>query len=81
MGVILHNLSKKHQVITITHSPQIAAKAQSHFWVYKSDTDHRTVTAMRELSLEDRVIEIAKMLSGNPPTEAAKANAKELIGI
>ncbi len=81
MGVILHNLSKKHQVITITHSPQIAAKAQSHFWVYKSDTDQRTVTAMRELSQEDRVIEIAKMLSGNPPTEAAKANAKELIGI
>lgn len=81
MGNILHNLSKKHQVITITHSPQIAAKAQSHFWVYKSDTDHRTITAMRELSLEDRVIEIAKMLSGNPPTEAAKANAKDLIGL
>lgn len=81
MGVILANLSKKHQIITITHSPQIAAKAQSHFWVYKSDTDARTVTAMRELSIEDRVTEIAKMLSGNPPTEAAKANAKELIGI
>jgi len=81
MGSILHQLSKKHQVITITHSPQIAAKAQSHFWVYKSDTDHRTVTAMRELSMDDRVIEIAKMLSGNPPTEAAKANARELIGI
>ncbi|MBK9737526.1 MAG: DNA repair protein RecN [Saprospiraceae bacterium] len=80
VGQILSNLSKKHQVICITHSPQIAAKAQSHFWVYKSDTKERTVTAMRELKMEDRIIEIAKMLSGNPPTETAKANARELIG-
>jgi DNA repair protein RecN (Recombination protein N) len=81
MGVILSNLAQKHQVVCITHSPQIASKAQSHFWVYKSDTDKRTVTAMRELSMNDRIIEIAKMLSGNPPTEAAQANAKELLGI
>ena len=80
VGQILSRLSKKHQVVCITHSPQIAAKAQSHFWVYKSDTTERTVTAMRELTLEDRIIEIAKMLSGNPPTETAKANARELIG-
>ncbi len=81
MSKILENLSKKHQIICITHSPQIAAKAQSHYWVYKSENDHRTITAMRQLSLEDRVTEIAKMLSGNPPTQAAIANAKELIGI
>lgn len=79
MGQILSDLSGKHQVISITHSPQIAARADVHFWVYKSDTEARTVTAMRELSLEDRVLEIAKMLSGNPPTEAAQKNALELI--
>lgn len=80
MGTIMSDLSQNHQIICITHSPQIAARAQRHFWVYKFDNDHRTITAIRELSLEDRVIEIAKMLSGNPPTEAAKANARELIG-
>lgn len=80
MGNILSELSHNHQIICITHSPQIAAKAQTHYWVYKFDNEHRTVTAIRELSLEDRVLEIAKMLSGNPPTEAAKANARELIG-
>ena len=79
MGQILSDLSGKHQVICITHSPQIAARADIHFWVYKSDTEARTVTAMRELSLDDRVLEIAKMLSGNPPTEAARRNALELI--
>lgn len=80
MGSILTGLSQKHQVITITHSPQIAAKAHSHYWVYKTDTDHRTVTSMRKLNDEDRIIEIAKMLSGNPPSESAKANARELMG-
>ncbi|MBK8887265.1 MAG: DNA repair protein RecN [Saprospiraceae bacterium] len=80
MGEILNNLANKHQIIAITHSPQIAAKAMSHYWVYKNDTESRTVTAMRQLDQGERVYEIAKMLSGNPPTEAAKANARELIG-
>ena len=81
MGEILNNLANKHQIIAITHSPQIAAKAMSHYWVYKNDTESRTVTAMRQLDQGERVHEIAKMLSGNPPTEAAKANARELIGL
>lgn len=81
MGLILHQLSKKHQVISITHSPQIAAKAESHYWVYKTDTENRTITSMKVLSQEERVTEIAKMLSGNPPSEAARANARELIGL
>ncbi|MBK8669037.1 MAG: DNA repair protein RecN [Saprospiraceae bacterium] len=81
MGAILSRMSEKHQIICITHSPQIAARAESHYWVYKSETASRTMTAMRELTMDDRVIEIAKMLSGNPPTETAKANARELIGL
>ena len=79
MGHILAGLSRKHQVMCITHSPQIAAKADIHFWVYKSDSETRTVTAIRELTLDDRILEIAKMLSGNPPTQAARNNALELI--
>ncbi|KXK40829.1 MAG: DNA repair protein RecN [Saprospiraceae bacterium] len=81
MGNILVKLSDNHQVICITHSPQISAKAQRHFWVYKSDTAERTVTAMKALTDEERVIEIAKMLSGNPPSELAIANARELVGL
>lgn len=81
MGLILDKLALKHQVICITHSPQIASKADVHFWVYKADTTDRTITAMKSLTHDERVTEIAKMLSGNPPTPAAIANAKELIGI
>ncbi len=81
MGEILGKLSQNHQVISITHSPQIASKAVKHYWVYKNDTAARTVTAIKELSQEERIDELAKMLSGNPPTSAAIANAKELLGL
>lgn len=81
MGTILSSLAKAHQVICITHSPQIAAKADIHLWVYKSENETRTMAAMRTLSLDDRITELAKMLSGNPPTEGARLNARELLGI
>lgn len=81
MGEILEKLADNHQVISITHSPQIASKAIKHYWVYKNDTASRTVTAIRELSLNERIEELAKMLSGNPPTSTAIANAKELLGL
>ncbi len=81
MGEILGKLSRNHQVISITHSPQIASKAVKHYWVYKNDTAERTVTAIKELSIGERIEELAKMLSGNPPTSAAIANAKELLGL
>ncbi|MEE9438169.1 MAG: DNA repair protein RecN [Saprospiraceae bacterium] len=79
MGIILAGLAKKHQVISITHSPQIAGKADSHYFVHKNDKADRTVTAIKKLDKESRVIEIAKMLSGNPPSAAALENAKELM--
>ncbi len=79
MGEILSDLADKHQVISITHSPQIAAKADRHFFVHKNDREDRTVTAIKELDKEGRITEIAKMLSGNPPSDAAVANAKELM--
>jgi len=79
MGEILASLAKKHQVLSITHSPQIAGKADKHYFVHKNDKENRTVTAVKELDNESRVIEIAKMLSGNPPSAAAIENAKELM--
>ena len=79
MGEILSSLATKHQVLSITHSPQIAGKADKHYFVHKNDKESRTVTAVRELDNESRVIEIAKMLSGNPPSAAAIENAKELM--
>lgn len=79
MGGILSDLARGHQVISITHSPQIAAKADSHYFVYKEDRPERTVTGVRALDKEARTMEIAKMLSGNPPSDAAVANAKELL--
>lgn len=79
MGEILSSLAKKHQVLSITHSPQVAAKADKHYFVHKNEKENRTVTAVKELDKEGRVIEIAKMLSGNPPSTAAIENAKELM--
>jgi len=79
MGNILRQLSNEHQVITITHSPQIASKADVHYFVYKEVRDDRTVTKMRQLSDEDRVRAIATMLSQNPPSESAIENARELL--
>jgi DNA repair protein RecN (Recombination protein N) len=79
MGIILQGLSKNHQVISITHSPQIAAKAHRHYFVHKTVSGNRTITDICELAQEERIMEIAKMLSGDPPSEFAKANAKELL--
>lgn len=81
MGFILKELSAEHQVISITHSPQIAAKATTHYFVHKKITGNKTFTSIRELNLEERVLEIAQMLSGNPPSEFAKQNARDLLGV
>lgn len=80
MGKILEDLSKAHQVIVITHSPQVAAKAKNHFFVYKETKGKNTHTHIKVLDEETKIIEIAKMLSGNPPSDSAIMNAKELIG-
>jgi len=80
MGVILKELSARHQVISITHTPQIAARADAHYFVFKKVEGQRTVTNVRMLAPDERVRSIAVMLSGNPPSEAAIATARELVG-
>lgn len=79
MGQILHQLARKHQVICITHSPQIAARADRHFFVHKNDSGAQTTTEIRTLEAEERRRELAVMLSGDPPTDAAIRNAEELL--
>ena len=69
------------QVISITHLPQIAAKGSHHYKVSKEETDKGTISRMTELSQQERVQEIAQMLSGSDVSEAALANAKELLRI
>ena len=80
MGDILRRLSNGHQVVSITHSPQIAAKADAHYFVYKKDTPERTISRVKQLSQEERTKAIAVMLSQNPPSATALENARELLG-
>lgn len=79
VGNIMEKLSKNMQVIAITHLPQIASKGNTHFCVYKDDESDITHTKIRELNKEERVMELAKMLSGNNPGESAIQNARELL--
>ncbi|MFK7776202.1 MAG: DNA repair protein RecN [Saprospiraceae bacterium] len=79
MGGILHDLADQHQVVSITHSPQVAVKADNHYFVFKKVKDDKTVTSVRLLTPDERVRAIATMLSGSPPSESAMKNAKELL--
>ena len=79
VGQIMERLSVNLQVITITHLPQIASKGQNHYFVYKDEEGATTYTRIKQLDKNDRVLEIAKMLSGDKPGESAIKNAKELL--
>ncbi len=71
----------ERQVISITHLPQIAAKGSTHYKVYKEESSSGTISSMRQLSNDERIKEIAQMLSGSIITEAAISNAKELLKV
>ena len=79
MAAIMREMAGHRQIIAITHLPQIAAKGTHHYKVYKADTDKRTETHIRRLTDEERITEIASMLSGKNVTEAAMKTAKELL--
>lgn len=80
VGVIMKSLSSEHQLIAITHQPQIAAKADTHYFVYKEIQGNQIKTAIRILNTDERIVAIAKMLSGEKPSSAALENAKEMMG-
>ncbi len=79
MGKIMSGMADHMQVLAITHLPQVAAKGHRHYKVYKEDTDERTISHIKQLTDDDRVTEIAKMLSGATVSDAALANARELL--
>jgi DNA repair protein RecN (Recombination protein N) len=85
VGMNLKRLSQFHQILAITHLPQIAALADSHFLVEKVEDgeyrQRRTVTRMRKLTLEERIREVASLMSGTDVTKAGIAGAKELMGL
>lgn len=81
VGIIMKTLSEAHQLIAITHQPQIAARASAHFFVYKENRNGKIVTGVKILQLEERVTAIAHMLGGEKPTAAALENAREMVGI
>ena len=81
VGILLRSLSEYHQVLCITHQPQVAGKGTSHYFVYKtSGTDDKVKTNIRLLTNDERVRAIAQMIGGEKPSEAAMENAKELVG-
>ena len=79
MAKIMKEMSKSRQIIAITHLPQIAAMGEHHYKVYKADTDKRTETHISRLTQDERITEIASMLSGKDVSEAAVQTAKELL--
>jgi len=79
IATIMQQMSKQMQVITITHLPQIAAKGNNHYKVYKEDINNTTTTNLRLLSPDERIVEIAEMLSGKEFSETAITHAKELL--
>jgi DNA repair protein RecN (Recombination protein N) len=79
VGVIMKELAGARQVICITHQPQIAGKADAHYLVYKAVKNDAVTTGVRLLDTDERIVAIAKMLSGEKPTAAAMENAREMV--
>lgn len=79
VGIIMKDLAASRQVICITHQPQIAGRADAHYFVYKEASGKQVRTGMRQLDTEERITAIAKMLSGEKPTAAALENAREMV--
>jgi len=79
LGKMMKEMAKRHQLIAITHLPQIAAKGDAHYFVYKDNKASKTISLIRELTQIERVDEIAKMIAGANPSALALENARELM--
>ena len=80
VGKVMRQLAESHQIIAITHLPQIAAVSEKHFYIEKQDLKEETVTIIKVLSEEEKVTEVAKLISGENVTESSEKSARELIG-
>ncbi|MFC5269392.1 DNA repair protein RecN [Adhaeribacter terreus] len=81
VGKMMQQMAKKHQLIAISHLPQMAAQGNEHYFVYKQDRADRTVSNIRKLSEDERVKEIAQMIAGANPSTNAYQSAKELLAL
>ena len=81
VGAIMKGLAANRQIICITHQPQIAGKADAHYFVYKENKGNTVKTNIRLMTKDERIISIAQMLGGENPTPAALENAREMMGI
>ena len=81
MANVMKKMSTNMQVISITHLPQVAAKANKHFLVSKTETKTMTYSTLKELNYDERVHEIAKMLSGKSITDSSIKNAEDLLAV
>ncbi len=79
LGAMMKQMARNHQLITITHLPQVAATGEAHYYVYKDNSAARTISKIRQLSTDERIHEIAQMISGAPPSSTSLQNAKELL--
>ncbi|GGF20169.1 DNA repair protein RecN [Hymenobacter cavernae] len=81
VGRMMQQMAKKHQLVAISHLPQMAAAGDAHYFVYKEDRADRTVSRIRKLTEEERIREIAQMISGANPSENAFQSARELLAL
>jgi DNA repair protein RecN (Recombination protein N) len=81
VGKMMKQMSTNHQVISISHLPQIAAQGKSHYYVYKDNSSEKTISKMKLLNEEERVKEIAQMIGGSKPSETAIQSAKEMLAV
>jgi DNA repair protein RecN (Recombination protein N) len=76
---MMRQLGNLHQVISITHLPQVAAAGQNQWLVYKSVAENKTLSSVKKLAFNERITVLGQMLSGTNPTDSALSNAKELL--
>lgn len=81
MAALMKKMAAGHQLISITHLPQIASKGDSHFFVYKDNTEPQSVSRIRKLEREERTLEIAKMIGGDSPSKTNMESARELLSL
>ena len=81
VGRMMQQMAQKHQLVAISHLPQMAAAGDVHYFVYKEDRADRTVSRIRELNQDDRIKEIAHMIAGAKPSENAFQSARELLAL
>jgi DNA repair protein RecN (Recombination protein N) len=81
VGRMMQQMAKKHQLVAISHLPQMAAQGDAHYFVYKDDRADRTISRIKKLTEEERIREIAQMIAGANPSDTAYQSARELLAL